>query len=144
MKPSLFPYLRSGAAVLTAALALLLTGCATNVNTYERAESQAAPSYVADKRVITDNTLAGTFQVESINQATVSGNLLKVQATVRNLKNNLRTLNYKFEWVDESGMAVDSPNETWKAIQLQGRETQTISTVAVTPRAVDFRLKFRE
>jgi uncharacterized protein YcfL len=121
-----------------------LLNCATNVNTYERAESQAAPSYVADKRIITDNTLAGTFRVSAINQATVSGNLLKVQATVENLKNKLRTLNYKFEWVDESGMAVDSPNETWKAIQLQGRETQTISTVAVSPRAVDFRLKFRE
>jgi len=114
------------------------------VNTYERAESLASPNYVADKRVITDNTLAGTFQVVSINQATVSGNLLKVQATVQNLKNKLRTLNYKFEWVDVNGMAVDSPNETWKAIQLQGRETQTISTVAVSPKAVDFRLRFRE
>jgi uncharacterized protein YcfL len=82
--------------------------------------------------------------VVAINQATVSGNLLKVQATVENLKNKLRTLNYKFEWVDANGMAVDSPNETWKAILLQGRETQTISTVAITPQAVDFRLKFRE
>lgn len=127
-----------------AALALAFTGCATNVNTYERAESNATPNYVADKRVITDNTLAGTFRVVSINQGTVSGNLLKVQATVENLKNKLRTLNYKFEWIDENGMAVDSPNETWKAIQLQGRETQTISTVAITPKAVDFRLKFRE
>jgi uncharacterized protein YcfL len=136
--------LRLGAALLVTGLALAFTGCATNVNTYERAESQAAPSYVADKRVITDNTLAGTFRVVSINQGTVSGNLLKIQATVENLKNKTRTLNYKFEWVDESGMAVDSPNETWKAILLQGRETQTISTVAISPRAVDFRLKFRE
>jgi len=135
---------RRPAAFCAAGLALVLTGCATNVNTYERAESQAAPSYVADKRIITDNTLAGTFRVTAINQATVSGNLLKVQATVENLKNRLRTLNYKFEWVDVNGMAVDSPNETWKAIQLQGRETQTIATVAVSPRAVDFRLKFRE
>jgi uncharacterized protein YcfL len=135
---------RRPAALCAAGLALVLTGCATNVNTYERAESQAAPSYVADKRIITDNTLAGTFRVSAINQATVSGNLLKVQATVENLRNRLRTLNYKFEWVDVNGMAVDSPNETWKAIQLQGRETQTISTVAVSPRAVDFRLKFRE
>jgi uncharacterized protein YcfL len=124
--------------------AALLAGCATNVNTYERAESQAAPSYVADKRVITDNTLAGTFRVVSINQSTVSGNLLKVQATVENLKNSYRTLNYKFEWIDVDGMAVDSPNETWKTISLQGRETGTISTVSINPRAVDFRLKFRE
>jgi uncharacterized protein YcfL len=144
MKNMSFEYTNRAAAVLTMGLGLLLAGCATNVNTYERADAQASPSYVADKRVITDNTLAGTFRVVSINQATVSGNLLKVQATVENLKNKLRTLNYKFEWIDQDGMAVDSPNETWKAILLQGRETTTISTVAVTPRAVDFRLKFRE
>lgn len=124
--------------------ALLLAGCATNVNSYERANPQATPSYVADARVITDDSLSRKFQVVSINQATVSGNLLKVQATIVNLKNNLRTLNYKFEWVDQDGMAVDSPNETWKAIMFQGRETKTVSTVAVSPRAVDFRLKLRE
>ena len=124
--------------------ALSFTGCANNVNTYERAESMAAPSYVADKRVITDNTLAGTVRVVSINQSTVSGNLLKVQATVENLRNSQRTINYKFEWVDQDGMAVNSPNETWKSLPLQGRESTTISTVAISPRAVDFRLKFRE
>ena len=135
--------LRVTGSLFVAALMLLLAGC-TSVNTYERGQSQAAPNYIADKRVITDNTLAGTFRVVSINQGTVSGNLLKIQATVENLKSSLRTLNYKFEWVDGEGMAVDSPNETWKTAQFQGRETQTISTVAITPRAVDFRLKFRE
>lgn len=134
---------RAGSALLLG-LGLLLAGCATNVNSYERANPQATPNYVPDQRVITDETLARKFQVVSINQSTVSGNLLKVQATVVNLKNNLRTLNYKFEWVDQDGMSVDSPNETWKAVMFQGRETKTLSTVAVSPRAVDFRLKLRE
>ncbi|MFM1850771.1 MAG: hypothetical protein RIS54_455 [Verrucomicrobiota bacterium] len=142
MKSSFLPSLNGRGAILAVALGLL-AGC-TNVNSYERAESLATPNYVADKRVITDNTLAGTFRVVSINQGTVSGNLLKVQATVENLKSKLRTLNYKFEWIDQDGMAVGSPNEGWKTIQLQGREITTISTVAVSPRAVDFRLKFRE
>lgn len=126
-----------------AALVLLLTGC-QNVNTYENAESRATPNYVADKRVITDNTLAGAVRVVSINQATVSGNLLKIQATVENLKSSPRTVNYKFEWFDQDGMAVNSPNEVWKALPLQGRESTTISTVAISPKAVDFKLKFRE
>lgn len=135
--------LRLGGALSLATLALLSGGC-QNVNTYENAESRATPTYVADKRVITDNTLAGTVRVVSINQATVSGNLLKIQATVENLKSSLRTVNYKFEWVDQDGMSVSSPNETWKSLTLQGRETATISTVAVSPKAVDFKLKFRE
>lgn len=135
--------LRLGGALSVATLALLLSGC-QNVNTYENAESRATPTYVADKRVITDNTLAGAVRVVSINQATVSGNLLKIQATVENLKSSTRTVNYKFEWVDQDGMAVNSANETWKSLTLQGRETSTISTVSISPKAVDFRLKFRE
>lgn len=135
--------LRLGGAFSVATLALLLGGC-QNVNTYENAESRATPNYVADKRVITDNTLAGAVRVVSINQAMVSGNLLKIQATVENLKSSTRTVNYKFEWVDQDGMSVGSPNETWKSLTLQGRESQTISTVAISPKAVDFRLKFRE
>jgi uncharacterized protein YcfL len=130
--------------LIAAGVLLFASGCATNVNTYERAEAQAAPNYVADKRIITDNTLAGTFKVTAINQATVSGNLLKIQASIENLKSSARTLNYKFEWVDQDGMAIDSPNETWKTIKLQGRESGSIGTVAINPRAVDFRLKFRE
>ena len=135
---------RLGLAGLAAGLALVLTGCASNVNTYQRAEPQATPNYVAAQRIITDNTLAGAIRVVSINQATVSGNLLKIQATLENLKNSQRRVNYKFEWVDADGMSIDSPNEVWKSILLQGRETQTISTVSINPRAVDFRLKLRE
>lgn len=142
MKNSLRSLLTRGG--LLAALGLLFAGCATNVNTVERAQSQATPNYVADKRVITDNTLANTFRVLSVNQTTVSGNLLKIQVTVENLRSSLKTLNYKFEWTDKDGMAVGSPNETWKTIQVEGRETQTITTVAVSPRAVDFLLKLRE
>ncbi|WP_438481245.1 YcfL family protein [Oleiharenicola lentus] len=135
---------RLAAALVVTGAAFAFTGCASNVNSYERAESQAAPSYVADKRVITDNTLAGALRVTSINQATVSGNLLKIQATVENLRSSQRTFNYKFEWFDQDGMAVNSPNETWKSLPLQGRESTTISTVATSPRAVDFKLKFKE
>ncbi len=135
--------LLAGSLFAAGALATL-SGCATNVNTVERAQSQATPDYVADKRVVTDNTLARTVRVNSVNQATVSGNLLKVQATLENLKNNPRTIRYKFEWIDQTGMAVSSPNETWKTLIVQGRETTTISSVAISPRAVDFILKLSE
>ncbi len=143
MKTKLNP-IRATCSLLAAGALLILAGCATNVNTYERADSQATPNYIPDKRVITDNTLAATIRVTGINQSTVSGNLLKIQATIENRRSSLQTINYKFEWIGEDGMAIDSPNETWKIISLQGRETATISTVAISPRAVDFKLKFRE
>jgi len=129
---------------LAAGFLAALSGCATNVNTVERAQSQATTNYISDKRVVTDNTLARTVRVNAVNQTIVSGNLIKIQATLENLKNDLRSVRYKFEWTDKDGMAVGSPNEGWKVLQLQGRETVNISTVAVSPRAVDFALKISE
>jgi len=130
--------------LLAAGALFVLGGCATNVNTVERAQPNATPNYISDKRVVTDNTLARKVRVNSVNQAIVSGNLLKVQATLENLKDDPRTIRYKFEWTDQSGMSVGSPNETWKVLTLMGRETTTISTVAINPRAVDFTLKLSE
>jgi uncharacterized protein YcfL len=140
--PSLHHFPRTGG--LLAVACLLLAGCASNVNTVERAQPEAVSHYIADKRVITDNTLAGTIRVVAINQTTVSGNLLKLQATVENLRNSTRTLHYTFEWIDRDGMAIASPTDTWKSLRLLGRETGTITAVAVSPRAVDFTLKLRE
>ena len=132
------------APVLAAGLLAVLSGCATNVNTVERAQPMAATNYISDKRVVTDNTLARTVRVDAINQTIVSGDLIKIQATLENLKNDLRSVRYKFEWTDKDGMAVNGPTEGWRVLQLQGRETVNISTVAVSPRAVDFVLKLSE
>ena len=133
-----------GGVLIAAGLAALLSGCATNVNTVERAQPLATADYIADKRVVTDNTLARTIRVYAVNQTTVSGNLLKIQAKIENLKSDLRSVRYKFEWIDKDGMAVGSPYEGWKVLAIQGRDTAYISTVAVSPRAVDFILKFSE
>jgi uncharacterized protein YcfL len=120
-----------------------IAGCTTATNTYERSAPLASPTGVPVSKIIGDESLGRTFQITGINQTTVSGNLLKMQATVENLETRIRTLNYKIEWIDDTGMSIDSTNETWKSIQLQGRESQTIQSVAINPRAVDFRIKLR-
>jgi uncharacterized protein YcfL len=120
-----------------------LAGC-QNVNTIERASPNATPSYVADKRVITDSTLAGSLRVLSVNQAMVSGDHLKIQIQVENMNSSTFSFRYRVEWVDQQGMLLSSPTDLWKPYTLQGRETSSISAVATSPKAVDFVVKFQE
>lgn len=122
---------------------ILPSGC-TTVNTVERADPLATPSYIQDKRVITDQSLAKTVRVLSVNQTTVSGDLLKVQVTVENARTRVRTFNYRFEWYDRDGMLVQTPSSTWKSRRIEGKETLSISDVAPNPRVVDFVLKIME
>ncbi len=121
----------------------LLTGC-QNVNTVERASPRALPDNITEKQIVTDSTLAGGLRVVSVNQTTVSGNLLKVQARLENLRNRPCSINYCFEWYDREGMLLATPGGSWNVLRLQGRESSAISAVAVSPKAVDFVLKLQE
>ncbi len=123
---------------------LLALGCATNVNTVERANPQAKPDMIADKRIITDASLGGLIRIVSVNESIVSGNLKKVQVTLENGKNNTRRVSYKFEWIDQDGMATNSVVQSWQSLSFAGSETQMVSAVAISPKAVDFKLKLVE
>ncbi len=126
------------------AAALLAGGCATSVNTVSRAQPTATPDYVADQRVITDSTLARKVAIVSVNQSTVSNNLLKIQVTLENRSSKPQAFTYKFDWIAQDGMELSGPTGGWKQVQLQGREVRAVSAIAPTPAAADFRLKLRE
>ncbi len=130
--------------LLTLATAgLLAGGCATSVNTVQRAEAQAMPSYVNDQRVITDSSLGRTLAIVSVNDAKVSGDLLKVQVTLENRSGRAKRFNYKFDWIAEDGMEMQTAGG-WRTLHLEGREQRSVSAIATSPRAVDFRLKLME
>jgi uncharacterized protein YcfL len=129
--------------ILTASaisVALFGIGCKA-VNTTERAN----PTYEADtlkiKNVVRDGYARDYAKVLEVRQATVPGDFLKVQVEVQN--NNLRpgNIDYKFEWLDQNGMIINTPTSTWKTMQILTGETKSLDAVAPTPMAKDFRLK---
>lgn len=118
-------------------------GCQT-VNTVERAESRAAARVIQDKRVTTDSSLKAKALVVDLRETTVGNGLLKVQAQLRNTTHHRKRFNYRFDWIDDAGMVIDTPMSSWKPFSLAGKESGFVAAVAPTPRAVDFRLKLIE
>jgi uncharacterized protein YcfL len=102
------------------------------------------PKTPSGQRIVTDWTQVSYLDVVDIREATVSGDILKVQATVRNAMNREKTFAYRFGWVDENGMEVRSPGGGWRPMTLGVGEKRAISGVANSPKAVDFRLQFEE
>jgi uncharacterized protein YcfL len=126
--------------------ALVFTaGCATtNVNSVERADAQARPNLIADKRIVTDASLAGKVKILAINEGKVSGDHLKIQVRVENNRSKTISVRYRVEWMDAQGMMLPTPTDLWKPLILQGREQGSIEAVAVSPLAVDFVVKIQE
>ena len=130
-------------ACLLASTLFVFTSC-TTVNTVERATPIGTKQVIADKRVITDLTLNKKVSIVGMNEGVTPGGFLQVQIEVLNRKNSMQAFNYRFEWFDTNGMLVDTPTSVWIPRQIEGQETLTITAVAPTTTAKDFRVKFME
>ena len=121
----------------------MLSSC-TTVNTVERATPVGTQQMVADKRVVTDDTLKRKVSIVGVNESTTSGGFLQVQIEVLNQKNSMQDFSYRFEWFDMNGMLVNTPTSVWIPRQIEGQETLSITAVAPITTAKDFRVKFIE
>ena len=130
-------------ACLLASTLFVFTSC-TTVNTVERATPIGTKQVIADKRVITDSTLNKKVSIVGMNEGMTQGGFLQVQIEVLNRKNSMQTFSYRLEWFDMNGMLVDTPTSVWIPRQIEGQETLTITAVAPTTTAKDFRVKFME
>ena len=130
-------------ACLLASTVFVFASC-TTVNTVERATPIGTKQVIADKRVITDDTLKRKVNIVGLNEGITPGGFLQVQIEVLNRKNSMQTFSYRFEWFDMNGMLVDTPTSVWIPRQIEGQETLTITAVAPTTTAKDFRVKFME
>ena len=130
-------------ACLLASTLFVFTSC-TTVNTVERATPIGTKQVIADKRVITDLTLNKKVSIVGMNEGITPGGFLQVQIEVLNQKNSMQSFSYRFEWFDMNGMLVDTPTSVWIPRQIEGQETLTITAVAPTTTAKDFRVKFME
>ncbi len=124
-----------------AALLLAGAGCAS-VNTIEPANSLAQPDRVADKRVITDNTLNEIAYVVEVDRALSPGGLPRVQVKLQNLKAAVENVNYRFQWFDAQGFALD--DEPTQVVVIEGGDSRDIQDTAVSPKAVDWKLTLSE
>ena len=125
------------------ALSLLVQGCAT-VNSVERAEPVGQPQMVSDKRIITDASLARKVQVGGVNETTLPGGYLKVQVAVWNATRKSHEFSYRIEWLDATGMHLQTAASAFIPRSIQGFERLYLTAVAPTPDAKDFLVKLIE
>src|SRR5205814_9819405 len=72
-------------------------------------------------------------------RCTKSGDLLRIDANLNNDSSSVKRIAYKFRWIDREGMRA-ADEESWKPVMLYENPNMMISSVAPSPKAVDFRL----
>ena len=102
-------------ACLLASTIFVFTSC-TTVNTVERATPIGTKQMIADKRVITDDTLKRKVSIVGLNEGMTPGGFLQVQIEVLNQKNSMQNFSYRFEWFDMNGVLINTPT-SYQTIQ---------------------------
>ena len=80
-----------------------------------------------------------TLKFEDL-RAVKRNNLLTVQATLVHQANRDMNINYRFKWLDNSGMKV-ADDEVWNPKVIYAGQTFELTGIAPTPMATDFMIE---
>ncbi len=72
-------------------------------------------------------------------RCTMTGDLQKIDVNLNNDSSQIKRITYKFRWMDREGMRAWE-EEVWKPVLMYENSNITVSSVAPTNKAVDFRL----
>ena len=72
-------------------------------------------------------------------RCTMTGDLQKIDVNLNNDSSQVKRISYKFRWMDREGMRAWE-EEVWKPLLMYENSNITVSSVAPTNKAVDFRL----
>ncbi len=72
-------------------------------------------------------------------RCTMAGDLQKIDVNLNNDSSRVKRVSYKFRWIDREGMRAWE-EEVWKPLLMYENSNISVSAVAPTDKAVDFRL----
>lgn len=125
--------------ITAVALVVAVGGC---TNTVRSLAPAPPPSEIAYEQVVTDPIVNAFASVVSVRQRRSTGGNLQVQVDIYNKLPWRKSVDYRFEWMDASGMVLGSPaSDAWMHQVIEAKGTVALQSVAPTAGATDFRLQ---
>jgi uncharacterized protein YcfL len=138
--------MRTAVLLAAAVLAAVLAGCSTKKGFEKEGFAYGCPignTKVGSMEDLIESKVSiegprTTVQVVEM-RCTMTGDLLKINATLNNDGSKIKRVAYKFRWIDREGMRA-AEEESWKPVLMYEKSNQLIESVAPTPKAVDYKI----
>ena len=126
---------------LVALVVIIPVGCGTvNTVSTRTAPAETAIPYVTQ----VNDALSGlSLKAKDVRLVRTPGGVLKAQIDVANDDLRTRSFNYRIDWIDQSGTVIDAQTSVWQPRSVASGGMVTISAVAPSPLATDFRMQVR-
>ena len=123
-----------------------ISGCSATSGAEGRAKvgwtDDGAP-LLNSKVVYNSSSLSRKVAIEEMTSSK-AGDMLLAQVTMRSKAGETLSFQYKFEWFDLNGLALNAASATWKPLIIYGKESKTIQGLAPDPRGRDYKLLLRD
>ena len=123
-----------------------ISGCSATSGAEGRAKvgwtDDGAP-LLNSKVIYNSSTLSRKVAIEEMTSSK-AGDMLLAQVTMRSKAGETLSFQYKFEWFDLNGLALNAASATWKPLIIYGKESKTIQGLAPDPRGRDYKLLLRD
>lgn len=116
-----------------------LTGCVDTAGTVVTTDHETGQSIIVE-----DSTrVRDRIQLVDLKYDEING-FKRAHFSVASTKLKRLYMDYRVVWFDASGRELDAPSRTYTTVILEGRDVQTITSVANRPTAVASKLRIRE
>jgi uncharacterized protein YcfL len=123
-----------------------LSGCSATSGAAGRAKvgwtDDGAP-LLNTKVVYNSSSLSRKVAIDEMTSSK-AGDMLLAQVTLHSKAGETINLQYKFEWYDLNGLALNASSATWKPLLIYGKESKTIQGLAPDPRGREYKLLLRD
>ncbi len=114
--------------VLLLAAVLAVSGC------------QATLSHNEHPQLVVGPRAAGYLQIESVQEGTASGDLLRAGVRLHSASSMPQTLRFRFEWLDAAGFEIRGLAGRWERLELRPQISHSLDRIAPSPKAVGYRI----
>jgi uncharacterized protein YcfL len=116
--------------------AILLNGCASSAGVVASQDASGQTTTT----VYNDNLGILVRQIRS----SPAGGLFKARVIVENETNATQSLQYQFNWYDQQGDELNADGQAWSPFYIYGHNQKSLSSLAPSPEAVQFRVAIRD
>ena len=114
----------------------ILGGCAVNETASVTVKEDGTTEQLIESN---SGMLASSLAIADTKTGYV-GNLLKIQATIKNESRSELSFQYKFKWLDKGGFEVAIDGSPWTPISITPYESKTVQGVAPNPTVTSFKI----
>ena len=123
-------------------ITLLAVAACNTSNTVVPASTGGGPGQPGFQQVVTNGWLNYKANIVGVRESTVNENIRKIAVDVYSDQETLQRFSYRFEWFDASGVPLPSPTSAFTSVAIQPKQTVTLTSVAPSPAATDWRVTF--